>query len=193
MCLCRTTWRATSSWFPLTWAARGKWWQNPQWRDKRERQGSLESTLDMTGCVTSTQGAKMAAQCRTRNCSFPNPNTTSRRKLKNNKSGIWPRQLMKWTTAINETYMRIYYRITNIGLEAIGCRQHLHVKFWKEYPHIYVSEQRVLNQYLSSYKTILYQKRDPAPSRRTSSKRFGVNWILRSTATTYKNLILCVA
>lgn len=58
-----------------------------------------------------------------------------------------PRRRMKWTTSMNETIMRIFYKITNLGQEIIGYRQQLHAEFCRKYPNIEVSEQRVADQY----------------------------------------------
>ncbi|XP_050502317.1 uncharacterized protein LOC126881795 [Diabrotica virgifera virgifera] len=58
-----------------------------------------------------------------------------------------PRQRMKWTVSINESILRFYYKVTNLGQETIGYRQQLYAEFCREYPDIQVSEQRVSDQY----------------------------------------------
>lgn len=57
------------------------------------------------------------------------------------------RQRMKWTIVMNETIMRIFYKVTNLGQEVVGYRQQLHAEFCRVFPNVQVSEQRVADQY----------------------------------------------
>ena len=58
-----------------------------------------------------------------------------------------PRQRLKWTPAMNESIMRIFFKVTNLGQQMIGYRQQLHVEFCRKYPDMNVTEQRVADQY----------------------------------------------
>ncbi|CAH2016975.1 unnamed protein product [Acanthoscelides obtectus] len=58
-----------------------------------------------------------------------------------------PRRRIKWTVSMNESIMRIFYKVTNLGRETIGYRPRLHTAFCSEYPEIKVSQQRVADQY----------------------------------------------
>lgn len=58
-----------------------------------------------------------------------------------------PRQRMKWTSLMNETILRVYYQVTNLGQITVGYRQQLHAEFCKVYPELQVTEQRIADQY----------------------------------------------
>lgn len=56
------------------------------------------------------------------------------------------RQRMKWTSNLNEYIMRVYYRATRLETEMTGYRQSLHAEFREKFPHIVVTEQRLVDQ-----------------------------------------------
>lgn len=56
---------------------------------------------------------------------------------------------MKMTMAMNETIMRIFYKV-NLGKEIIDSRQ-LHDEFLIMFTHIHISDQRVLNISMQRY------------------------------------------
>lgn len=56
-------------------------------------------------------------------------------------------QRMRWSNEINETIMRIYYKITNLNTNITAYRQPLHQTFIAQYPHLsHLSEQRIADQ-----------------------------------------------
>ncbi|XP_067127561.1 uncharacterized protein [Centruroides vittatus] len=57
-----------------------------------------------------------------------------------------PRQRMKWTVEMNEFIIRTYYTITKLETNMTAYRQQLHHKFTQQYPHLTVTEQRVVDQ-----------------------------------------------
>ena len=58
-----------------------------------------------------------------------------------------PRQRLKWTMSMNETVVRLYYKVTELERNLAGYRQRLHAEFCIFYPNITVTEQRVADQY----------------------------------------------
>ncbi|KAJ0173873.1 hypothetical protein K1T71_011022 [Dendrolimus kikuchii] len=57
------------------------------------------------------------------------------------------KQRMRWTTAINEEIMRIYYEITNLETNFAAYRKQLHEKFIQKFPHLdHLTEQRISDQ-----------------------------------------------
>ncbi|XP_067121505.1 uncharacterized protein [Centruroides vittatus] len=57
-----------------------------------------------------------------------------------------PRQRMKWTVEMNKFIIRSYYTITKLETNMTAYRQQLHHRFTQQYPHLTVTEQRVVDQ-----------------------------------------------
>ncbi|XP_028163341.1 uncharacterized protein LOC114354934, partial [Ostrinia furnacalis] len=54
---------------------------------------------------------------------------------------------MRWNDEINETIMRIYYKITQMETNTTGYRKLLHTQFIEQFPQLaHISEQRVADQ-----------------------------------------------